>query len=105
MTERGDIRMKRKNRCRGLLAIVFFFIFTSVSAFALKTDENIESSANNSYVFRTYLKSDSIKTQSRDGVVTLTGTVANESHKQVAQDVVAGITGVTAIINNLQVRE
>ena len=40
-----------------------------------KTDNRIESSARKSYVFKTYLKGDDIKIQSKDGVVTLTGSV------------------------------
>ena len=47
---------------------------------ASETDDRIESSAKKSYVFKTYLKDDSIKTESKNGAVTLTGTVAEESH-------------------------
>jgi osmotically-inducible protein OsmY len=55
-------------------------------------------------VFKTYLKDDSIKTESKDGVVTLTGTVAEASHKSLAQDTVTGLPGVKSVDNQLQVK-
>jgi len=45
---------------------------------ASETDDRIESSAKKSYVFKQYLTADSIKTESKNGAVTLTGTVAEE---------------------------
>ena len=54
-------------------------LITSTPLRAADTDSRIESSAAKSYVFKTYLKDDSIKTDSKDGVVTLTGTVADAS--------------------------
>ena len=52
-------------------------------------------------MFKTYLKDDSIKTESKDGVVTLTGTVAEASHKSLAQDTVASLPGVKSVDNQL----
>ena len=46
-------------------------LVTSTSLRASDTDSRIESSAAKSYVFKTYLKNDSIKTDSKDGVVSL----------------------------------
>ncbi|MDP2971226.1 MAG: BON domain-containing protein [Deltaproteobacteria bacterium] len=37
-------------------------------------------------MFKTYLKGDDIKIESKDGVVTLTGSVSEESHKSLAQE-------------------
>ena len=71
---------------------------------ASDTDSRIESSATKSYVFKTYLKDDSIKTESKDGAVTLTGTVANDSHKSLAQDTVAGLPGVNSVDNQLLIK-
>ncbi len=67
------------------------------------TDSRIESSAKKSYVFKTYLKDDSIKTVSKDGVVTLTGTVADASHKSLAENTVASLPGVKSVDNELVV--
>ena len=78
-------------------------LVTSPSVRASSTDSRIESSAAKSYVFKTYLKDDSITTESKDGVVTLTGTVADANHKSLAQDTVAGLPGVISVDNQLQV--
>jgi hyperosmotically inducible periplasmic protein len=78
-------------------------LVTSASLRASDTDSRIESSAAKSYVFKTTLKDDSIKTESKDGIVTLTGTVADASHKSLAQDTVAGLPGVISVDNQLQI--
>jgi hyperosmotically inducible protein len=78
-------------------------LVTSPSLRASSTDSRIESSAAKSYVFKTYLKDDSIKTTSKDGIVTLTGTVAESSHKSLAQDTVEGLPGVKSVDNQLAV--
>jgi osmotically-inducible protein OsmY len=67
-------------------------------------DSSIESSAKQSYVFKTYLQADDIKIQSMDGVVTLTGTVSEESHKSLARETVAGLPGVKTVDNRLEVK-
>jgi osmotically-inducible protein OsmY len=71
---------------------------------ASKTDDRIESSAKKSYVFKTYLKGDDIKIKSKDGAVTLTGVVADNHHKSLAQETVAGIPGVKSVDNRLEVK-
>jgi osmotically-inducible protein OsmY len=55
-------------------------------------------------VFKTYLKDDDIKIQSRDGAVTLTGIVFEESHKSLAGETVAGLPGVKTVDNRLEVK-
>jgi hyperosmotically inducible protein len=75
-----------------------------VPAYASKTDDRIESSAKKSYVFKTYLKDDDIKIESKNGVVTLTGTVSEEYHKSLAQETVAGLPGVKKVDNSLEVK-
>ncbi len=76
----------------------------SPSVRASNTDSRIESSAAKSYVFKTYLKNDSIKTESKDGVVTLTGTVAEASHKSMAENTVASLPDVKSVDNELLVK-
>ncbi len=78
-------------------------LVTSMSARASDTDSRIESSAANSYVFKTYLKDDSIKTESKDGAVILTGTVADQSQKTMAENTVASLPGVISVDNELQI--
>ena len=69
-----------------------------------KMDNRIEASARKSYVFKTYLKGDDIKIQSKDGVVTLTGSVLEESHKSLARETVAELPGVKKVDNQLEVK-
>ena len=75
-----------------------------MSVRANETDDRIESSAKKSYVFKTYLKDDAIKTESKSGAVTLTGTVAEASHRSLAQDTVEGLPGVKSVDNQLIVK-
>ena len=76
-------------------------LLTSVSARASEMDNRIESSANQSYVFKTYLKNDAVKTESKDGVVTLTGSVSEAYHKTLAQETVLSLPGVKSVNNQL----
>jgi len=87
-----------------LAAVVSTMLLTSSPLRAADTDDRIESAAAKSHVFKTYLKDDSIKTESKDGVVTLTGTVADASHKSMAGDTVASLPGVTSVNNQLVVK-
>lgn len=68
---------------------------------ASETDKRIESSFRQSYVFKTYLKDDSIIAQSKNGAVTLTGSVAEEFHKSLAQDTMESLPGVLSVDNQL----
>jgi len=86
-----------------LAAVVSAMLMTSSPLRAADTDSRIESSAAKSYAFKTYLKNDSIKTVSQDGAVTLTGTVAEESHKSLAENTVASLPGVKSVDNQLKV--
>ena len=89
------------NFSKVFLAVLFGVVFTAVTVRASEMDDRIQSSAKDSYVFRTYLKDDSIKTMSNDGMVTLTGTVSEESHKSLAQDTVGNLPGVKSVDNQL----
>jgi len=75
--------------CVTLMAGVVALLVTGVPLPASEMDDRIESSARNSYIFATYLIGDDIKIQSMDGVVTLTGMVSKESHKSMAQEILA----------------
>jgi osmotically-inducible protein OsmY len=72
---------------------------------AASTDSRIESSARQSYVFKTYLKNDDIKVQSKNGAVTLTGTVLEESHKALAHETVVSLPGVKSVDNKLELKD
>jgi osmotically-inducible protein OsmY len=77
----------------------------SVPVHASKMDSRIELSAKKSYVFKTYLKGDDIKIQSTDGAVTLTGIVADNFNKSLAEETVAGLPGVISVDNRLEVKD
>ena len=87
-----------------LLVVALVLLALSMPVLASKMDDQIVSSAKKSYVFKNYLKNDDIKIQSRDGAVTLTGTVSEESHKTLARETVAGLRGVKSVDNKLEVK-
>ena len=92
----------------------FFSLSATAAALALltfttpvhagKTDTRIESAAQESHVFKTYLQGDKIKVKSKAGAVTLSGVVLDDSHKALAQETVAGLPGVKSVDNKLKVK-
>ena len=96
--------MKTIYRLGVMMFAVVALLMLSMPVQASKMDNNIESSAKKSYVFQTYLKADDIKVKSEDGVVSLTGTVSEESHKSLAQETVADLPGVKSVDNMLEVK-
>jgi len=87
-----------------LMVGVVTLLVTSGPLHASEMDDRIETSARNSYIFATYLIGDDIKIQSMDGVVILTGTVSEESHKSMAQETMASLPGVKSVDNRLEVK-
>lgn len=87
-----------------LLAAAAALLALSVPVLATTMDDRIESSAKQSYVFKTYLHGDDIKIQSRNGAVAMTGIVSEESHKSLAQETVAGLPGVKSVDNKLETK-
>jgi hyperosmotically inducible periplasmic protein len=70
---------------------------------ASETDDRIETSFKKSFVYKTYLKDEHIKISSKDGVVTLSGSVFNDTHKPMAQDVAEALPGVKSVDNRIEV--
>jgi osmotically-inducible protein OsmY len=91
------------NYSKTFLAVMFALVLTGTTVRASQMDDSIQSSAKDSYVFRNELKDDSINVSSNEGMVTLTGTVSEESHKTLAQDTVEGLSGVKSVDNQLVV--
>jgi len=87
-----------------LMVAVVALLVASVPVQASTMDDSIALSAKKSYVFITYLQGDDIKIHSKDGVVSLTGTVSEESHKSLAQETVAGLPGVKSVDNRIEVK-
>lgn len=93
--------MKLKNFL-SLMVTSVAMLAISIPVLASDKDDAIESSIERSHVFRTYLKDDDIKIKSKDGVVTLKGTVSGESHKALAAETVSGMPGVKSVDNKLE---
>lgn len=91
--------------CSVIAIAVAAFFATGIPALASEADDKIEAAIKESYVFKTYLKEDSVKAKAQDGVVTLTGTVADEFNKTLAQDTAERVYGVVSVDNQLATTE
>src|SRR3989338_2235072 len=92
------------NYLQTLTVVAVAFLAAGMPARASEIDDKTESSARNSYVFNTYLKGDEVKVESKEGVVTLSGTVNQESHKALAEETVANLPGVQSVDNRLELK-
>jgi hyperosmotically inducible periplasmic protein len=97
--------LKKQNIGKWLTMAGIALMSTGIYAFASSnTDNQIESTAKNTYVFKTFLTNDSIDVESRGGVVTLVGTVSSQSHKSLAEETVRNVAGVRTVNNRLSVK-
>lgn len=87
-----------------VVAVALLVISVPLRASAMDTDARIEASAKQSYVFQAYLKDDAIAIEAKNGIVILTGTVADEHRKSLAQETVASLPGVKSVDNRLQLK-
>jgi osmotically-inducible protein OsmY len=87
-----------------LVAAVAALVGSSTPVRASETDSRIESSFTKSYVYKTYLKDEHIKISSKDGAVTLSGDVYNETHKPMAQDTAEALPGVKSVDNRIEIK-
>lgn len=90
---------KMSNRLELLQNVASLFSL-NIPLFESRMD--IESSARQSYVFKTYLQGDDIAIRYDGGVVLLTGTVADELHTLLARETLASLPGVTCVQSNLE---
>ena len=96
------LRMKQNTMFHvSLTAAAVAMFIAGTSLYAADGDDKIESSFQNTYTYKVYLKDDAIKADAKDGVVTLTGTVNEEAHKALAQETAANLPGVTSVNNQL----
>lgn len=97
--------MKLKVMNRLAFATVAAVAFTTSAPLrASEVDDQIEASFKKTYVYTTYLKDDAIKAEAKNGLVTLTGAVSEESHKTLAHETAASLPGVTGVDNKLATR-
>jgi len=85
-------------------AAVAALFFAGTPLLAMESDEAIDASLKQTYVYRTYLKDDSINVATKDGVVTLTGTVADKASRDLAQDTAECLPGVVRVDNQLDTK-
>ena len=78
-------------------------LVTNAPLRASETDNRIESSFKKTYVYKTYLKDEHIKINSKGGAVTLSGTVADETHKPMAADTAEALPGVKSVDNRIEI--
>lgn len=93
-----------KNRYSILFLSAAAVLALGVTASAGKLDSRIISSARQSYVFKNYLQGDEIRIDSKDGAVTLTGVIAENFHRSLAEITLADIRGVKSVDNRLEVK-
>ena len=72
--------------------------------FADDHDDKIEKSFEESYTNRTQLRDSDISVDSKNGVVTIKGSVENSEQKRLAEDTVRSLPGVTTVHNELKVK-
>jgi len=94
----------KTNYQRMFMAAAIAFLASSTPLLASEIDGRIESSFKESYVSQTYLKGDAVKAESKDGVVTLSGTVNDASHKGLAEETAANLPGVKSVDNRLELK-
>jgi hyperosmotically inducible periplasmic protein len=70
--------------------------------FASSTDRQIDEAAKSSYNFRTVLDNE-VTADTKDGVVTLTGTVNDRDQRTLAEDTVNNLPGVVSVNNLIKV--
>ena len=87
-----------------LMAAALVLLVLIASVYASKSESDLEYAVKNTYTFKTYLKDDDVKVQSTDGVVTLTGTVADEARKLLAGETVANLPDVKRVDNRLEIK-
>ncbi|NTV15223.1 MAG: BON domain-containing protein [Desulfobulbaceae bacterium] len=96
--------MKSKKTLYAIVAAVALLGLSTLVHASKETDSRIESTAKQSYVFKTYLKGDDIKIEAKEGAVTLAGSVSEEYHKSLAQETLTGLPGVKSVENKLEVK-
>ncbi len=97
--------MKTVYRFVGMMLTTVALLALSAPAYASKIDSRIASAARKTYLFKTFLQFDKIQITSVDGVVSLTGSVFEESHKVLAQETLASLPGVQNVDNQIEITE
>ena len=94
--------MKRKHSSRWALALAAAVVWAAgTTVQATEIDDRMGDAFKQTYVYKVFLQNDGISLASKDGAVTMTGTVTEETHKMLAQELVASLPGVVSVDNQL----
>lgn len=94
----------KTNYLKSVALMAALLVASSMPVWAAEIDDKTEAAAKNSYVFKTYLNTDDVNVNSKDGIVTLSGTVEQASHKKLAQETVENLPGVKSVDNRLELK-
>src|SRR5579859_453683 len=97
------MKVIKTNHALALVMAAGTLVFTSGPVRASETDDRIDSAFTKTYVYKTYLKDEHIKISCKDGIVTLAGSVADETHKPMAQNTAEALPGVKSVDNRIEV--
>jgi hypothetical protein len=90
----------------GLLGPRYYCIdYTLVNANPFRSDEDIRREIEDTFVWDTWVNSDEVKVQVKDGVATITGEVDSITAKRSAGDDAWDTVGVIDVVNNVRVRQ
>jgi len=99
------MKTKSTRNYRIILALALGALVPSATTLrADDRDDKIEDAYKNSYVYRTQLHDSDISISSKNGTVTLKGTVDSADQKRLAEDTAQGLPGVTRVDDMIKVR-
>jgi hyperosmotically inducible protein len=84
-----------------LVMAIATLLGSSVALCASETDDRIETSFKDSINYQIFLNNEHIQISSRDGAVTLSGAVCDDTHKSMAQGTAEALPGVKSVDNRI----
>ncbi|MGR0480897.1 MAG: BON domain-containing protein [Candidatus Electronema sp. V4] len=84
-------------------AAAVVMVATSTPAMSTEMDDRIESSFKQSFIYKRYLKDEKIKISSREGAVILSGSVSDESGRQMAQNIAEALPNIKSVENQIEI--
>jgi osmotically-inducible protein OsmY len=86
------------------MALAMIPALEQAAAATTESDARVAAGVKKSFVYRHYLKNDAIDIAAKDGVVTLTGTVSEDYHKTMAEEIAGDQHGVKSVVDHLEVK-
>jgi len=92
----------KKNYQRVLVMTAMVLAAAGTTLYASEADTRIETAFKDSYVAQNFLQNEAVKATSSNGIVTVSGTINQPSHKNLAQETAKNIPGVSSVDNRLE---